>query len=791
MRAALLTAGSICILCAAGCRDRAPKVLSAELIENKNPDGVARFGEMIRITLDRPAPADFRPDAVRVFSSPPRTALLMKAHHRQNSLVIDLELLSTPPFRPEGRFGGDPKADSEGPTGIGIDLGPAAPGEQWVDLQERRPHPVLVQAIWEDRAPLGAPAGNLVVDGGDWIRLVFDRDIRLDGGNPPGQTASEATGGGKDAHPGLAALGIPVEVPGDLILTSPEDRLDDGEVRSVFQEGATAREIRVVLGSGPRLTIAGRHRSSPSRSDRLRPSIFPSSGIALNGTPVRPLSRIVDRRGWPGAVSSGPEDIEFPPGYFFFEKRGDEPFPAPGPRSQHTTTPVGGGRGGAVVAGGRDLKEKAIRQVLLYNPDAPRPFQVLGELAEARYLHTSTSIRLKGDEPGTEEEFVAIAGGTDGDVSISSIDAVKVDPMAPEGGSVQAIEGGLRMPRMLHAAAFVPPRYLIVDGGLYSPSGGGVGIIPTAEVLELEARGGKVTVRSRRDVATIARMRHTATYLGKGSDGADYVLVYGGTGRPPGRRSASPPEGEAAPDERLSTDESNVLAAPALLRIIEDAQESTGDSQAGRGPRAELILLDYTYRFEMLRYDHKAVPVGFDPATVRGDAPREVLIAGGYLKPPNYDRDRPDRKLLEPPRGTPEDPAAYARGPLYTETADAVVFEFHPDDPKRSRFRVVESPTGDQRIHFALVPLPYPGVLILGGERPDRQDDISIAGEIYLPREGRLAPLAVPLASPRTRFGAFAVEGPAGATVHVLGGSTSPDEAGSFTAVERMRMEWK
>jgi hypothetical protein len=190
----------------------------------------------------------------------------------------------------------------------------------------------------------------------------------------------------------------------------------------------------------------------------------------------------------------------------------------------------------------------------------------------------------------------------------------------------------------------------------------------------------------------------------------------------------------------------------------------------------------------MLRYDHAAAPIGFDPFTVSRDTPREVLIAGGTLRPPAYDATRPGQ-LFEPPLpGHPEDAARFLQKPTFLESAAAVVFEFRPDDPARSTFRVVDSPSGDPRVHFALAPLAVPGPLILGGENPLQPGEVYLTAEVYLIAERRLAPLAVPLAAPRSRAGAFVVPGVEGVAVYLLGGSSSPEGTEGFADVERLRI---
>ncbi len=745
-----------------GCRsDDAPRVLSAELLDNKNPDGTAGAGETIRITLDRPLPAGAGMDQIRLWSSPPLTRLLIRAHPQPDPSVIDIELLSTPPpLAAEGTFRGDPSAE-RGPSGIGVDLGPAALGEQWVDFQIRRTFPILERAVWEDRKPPGAPGGNLTVDQGDWIRLVFDSEVRI---------------AASDSQEGTENPSCPALVPGDLILPIEEDRLDDGAVPSFFEEGTNSREVRIVLGSNPRLTIAGRHRPPSSGMDQAHPFEYLPSGIAVNGTPVLPMMKIVDRRGWPGVICSQPVDIEFPPDYFFFERRAHESFPPPGHRTDHTVVDLFTG-GPAVLAGGRTWDGKPTSQVLLYTPEAPSPIVPVGELSEPCYLHTANALPGPDNAANTMDDFVVIAGGTDGNQSLNLLSAVRLDPSSPNQVLVETIDSRLLVPRMYHSATSIPPNILLIDGGRYSAPRGGGGIVVNAEILSFDFQGEKIVLSGLWEFQTLARMHHTSTYLGRDADGAHYILHYGGFGIPPDRE-LDPAVPYFNPDEGV------VLAAPELLRI---ETKTNGQPSWKRIPLTE--KKNYKWSYQMLRYGHRAAPVGFDPLTVQDNRPREVLIVGGSLHPPNFDPDRPGRKLFQLPREG-QNVGPFIAPPLYTESAEALIFRFQPASPSESTFQVLESPTGDQRIHFSLAPLDYPGILILGGENPQRPDETYITAEVYLSRERRLAPLAIPLAGSRSRLGTLVVPTPKGASVYVLGGTSSPESAGYLADIELLQINW-
>jgi len=131
-----------------------------------------------------------------------------------------------------------------------------------------------------------------VVDKGDWIRLIFDREVRIDIGSRPPSSGTDA-----------GRPGCPVRVPEDILLSSTDDWLDDGNVPAVFEEGSSPKEVRIVLGSSPHLTIAGRHR--PAR-DRLSSVPLVSSGLSVNGTSVQPMSASSTAADLPGRCPAGP-----------------------------------------------------------------------------------------------------------------------------------------------------------------------------------------------------------------------------------------------------------------------------------------------------------------------------------------------------------------------------------------------------------------------------------------------------------------------------------------------------
>src|SRR5688572_23210486 len=82
---------------AAGCgKQAAPRVISAELLDDKTADGQPGAGETIRVTLDRPLPNSFHPQDVRVWTEPPRMQLMVQVRPG-GPRTLEIELVSTPP----------------------------------------------------------------------------------------------------------------------------------------------------------------------------------------------------------------------------------------------------------------------------------------------------------------------------------------------------------------------------------------------------------------------------------------------------------------------------------------------------------------------------------------------------------------------------------------------------------------------------------------------------------------------------------------------------------------------
>ena len=284
----------------------------------------------IRIVLDRKLPASFDPSTVRMRFDPsvPWTPGVDRAGPR----VLIVRTGGRPGLVSEGVYGRD-----AGATGIGISFG--AGSEERVDLRIAPSLPVLTAALWEDRSP---PGGNLVVDRGDWIRLIFDRPVDV------------------------AERGARVRSPQDVLLSKANDRLDDGVVHSILAKESAPNEVGIVLGSRPVLTPSG-ILGRGAEIERFRYAA--PSGIALNGTPIIPLPSIRDARGGPGAISLEEVDIGYAPGFPLPTRQETQEFPPPGNRIHHAVVPVSGGR--ALVVGGESVAgREALDQVLIHDAAA-------------------------------------------------------------------------------------------------------------------------------------------------------------------------------------------------------------------------------------------------------------------------------------------------------------------------------------------------------------------------------------------------------------------------------------
>jgi hypothetical protein len=724
--AALLLA----VLAGCGAGDR-PRVVSAELAGEKDEAS-------IRILLDRKLPAGFDASSVKLRVDPP--VEWTPAVERSGSRLLVVKTGGAQGLRADGIHGRDP-----GATGLAISLGGGP--EDRVDLRFAESLPVLVAAVWEDRSPAG---GNLVVDRGDWIRLVFDRAVEL------------------------AESGARVRSPQDVLLSKTMDRLDDGVVHSIFEKSADPKEVRIVLGSKPVLTVSGTL-GRGAGIERFRYSA--PSGIALNGTPIIPLPAIRDARGGPGAISLEEIDIGYAPEFPLPRRKEAQAFPPPGNRFYHAVVPVSGGR--ALVIGGESAEgRQALDQVLLHDPDGgAEALKVAARLPRPARLLTATLMAGPDDLPGTPDDVVIVAGGSDGGRFLSDLTLLR----ALNDGTVEAqpLATGLRIPRSEHAAAALSGTRLLVDGGRGRSAGGFPGLVGAAEVLTLAFEGETCRVAEHHVFRSLARTLHTLSPLPRTEDGRTYALAYGGFGRDRRRTVDTAPMGQRMdppyPDDIFfPPDEAAVLVSPVLIDPFR--------------PEASLAELRSDSHLGLLRWGHAAFLI--DAAGPEGLP--AVLIAGGSLRHVDRDFDG-GAELWEMP--SVRELGNIPRGPLPQghEASGAILFRFDPRDPARSRLVVIPHPSPDpgqttERLSFAAVEVPGLGFVIAGGEQPAAARETQCLGgaEVYLPADERLSELAVRLTAGRARHQAYTSSRNGKVSIFLLGGITNTEDKGSFSAVEEL-----
>lgn len=734
-----------------GCRrsDR-PRVLSAEF-QDETPDGLALQNESIYLRLDGPLPPSLSLGGIRVRSIPP-VAWTPGAARLLAPNTLEVKIVTgTPAFRLAGVHGQD-----EGATGLGVDLGDGV--EQWVDLQAAPSLPVLERAVWEDSGPgwedTEPVRGNLVVDGGDSIRLIFDRPVKLAVDSPA--TAR-------------------VRSPQDVILSKANDRLDDGSPdedglsHARFEEGSDEREVRIVLGSRPVLTIGGVLGAGGAPIERFRTSA--PSGIALNGTPILPMPRIVDARGGDGAISTREIDIEYPEGLELPRKRIAEVLPPPGHLRSHTVTPIVGSR--ALIAGGASAEGlEATDHVLVHDPfhaerGGAQAFILLEErLPHPVYDHTATPLAGPDGVFGTFDDVILVAGGADGDESLP--DLTVLVPQDDGGASVIPLEGGLRIARSGHAAAATSQNQILVDGGEKS---GTAGLVECAELITIGFEDGRPRIAEHTVFRTFARIGHSLTLLPPAEDGTVYVLAHGGSGRSRRRSTPASVFGEPVlaitPDLFFPSNSAAVLSSPVLINIAAPAKS---------------ISLSPEFHLAHLRWGHAGVSITPAAPGRKGTRGPNVLIAGGTSRPFYRQRFERDRRLWDLPIDA-------LRLPEGHEAASPILFRFDAAEPSRSRFEILPAPTGDvgqavERVHFAVTEIPGKALLFTGGESADGTPLSS--AEVYLFDLERHSRLAVTLTSSRTRHGAYAVENGEKRSVFLIGGIAGAEDAANLSAVEEI-----
>jgi len=738
--ACLLLAGAV----PPGCdSSRDVRVVSAEF-RDETPDGAALQRESFRLSLSRPLPPGFLLSNVKVQVSPPvQWTYEVLPGANPHELLVRIST-GRPAFRFQGVHGVDADA-----SGIGIDLGNGVLA--WTDLSIAVSLPVLERAIWEDRYP---PEGNFAVDQGDVIRLVFDRPVKL-------------TAEGEDLR---------ILVPQDILLTKQNsDRLDNGEFPAHLEPSSGEREVLLVLGSRPFLSVAGELPQAAKDIERFDASA--PSGLALNGTELLPFPKIVDARGGPGSISIREVDVEFPPGFRFAEPRAGQELPPPSSRTFHTLTPIASGR--AIVAGGAAADTHApTDQVLVYDPLAAEEDPSRAFLAASRPLphptqsHTATMLAGPDEAFGTFDDFVVLAGGTDGARSLDDITILL--PREDGRVDVEPLAQGLRVARAEHAATAVGPNELLVDGGRKSDPNGPGGLVQCAELIVFEHTDlGRPRIAHHRVFRTLARSLHTLTLLPPTSSGEVYALAVGGFGAARHQLSSIPDLGKDTDDKNAfcSTDKAAVLAAPLLLNV-------------SRPERSFELRMEFLY--PLVRWGHVALPIETERPADAPPRSNVVLIAGGAVRHPlrglEKNRDLWERNEREKDRF--ELPPRY---PQEHEAAAVVLFRFDPTSIADSRFEVLPHATPDpgrtpDRVYFAATPVWDRGIVLSGGELRDGAGLTSL--ELYIADEQRVCELAAPLAAPRTRHQAYAVRRGDRTSIVLIGGIPGAGHTGAFRAVE-------
>ncbi|MCZ6793895.1 MAG: kelch repeat-containing protein [Planctomycetota bacterium] len=759
LRARLLLA-LLALLGVGGChRDPPVRVIAAEFLD-QNADGRAQPDETILLHLDRPLPEELSVEDIEVEENP-RTETEWAPEVRRSARgaeVLEVIILTGhPEFRLAGIHGED-----EGATGLRVRLGNAA--WQHVDLQLRRSVPQLRRAIWEDSSP---PGGNGVVDQGDRIRLVFDEPVVL----------------------GEGAEGTRVRVPQEILLTRGSlDRLDDGVVPAHYAPGGNAYEVAIVLGSGVYLNVAGELPEVAERFDRA--SRDTPSGLALNGTDILPMGRIISRRGGPGCASLEEVDLEYPKGFPPAAERRDEALPAPGSRAFHTLTPLTGAY--VVMAGGRTRDGEALADVVVYNPLTSGPGanafnRLSASLPTACFGHTATLLAGPSGVAGSLDSYIVLAGGTNGTRSLGELTIVRIESTGEF--SVETLEETLEGPRDGHAAVAVSRNSVLIDGGT-TRDADGEAIVGCAELLRFEtAADGRVLLAERTVLRSLPRRGHSLTLVGSTLD--RWVLMVGGFGRNRFRypyHDDSPLGGVVSTGDecRCPLEWCSVLAAPLLLGLDRPGRPviELRSAEYRRGEEDE-----YDLHYSYLRRGHRAV--GLDGDREQAPMPStEVLIVGGTPVSPHQRFRGWPNDLWEIPMEVQLGRLVTRRPPSAPDALSAVVFTFDPRDPARSERSVIPYPAPDPtkeypRTHFSATLVPGLGVLVAGGETPALGDGDPLSSiDIFLPREKRFAPYSVPLLSPRTGHRAYLFERESGRHLLLLGGRGGDDS--TFRDVEEI-----
>lgn len=728
------------LLAAAAC-DRAPlAIITLAEFQDENPDGVAQQDESILVYLDRPLPVNFDAETVQAEIDPP-VASTLRASIGQDRRRLRLRIIDgTPALQLKGVYGAGQTPNS---SGLLLDLGDGV--EQSIDLQNRIILPRLSRAIWIDANP---EDGNAVVDGGDRIRLVFDQKVRLAEG---------------------FANNIP-KVPQDIVLAKDQDRLGSEAVPAEMAPAASGdeHEIDIILGSDPVLEIAGKIAGGDRRVDRTGPDA--PSGLAINGTHLLPMNRITALNGGPGVCSEREVDIELPDPASALAAGVRENFPGSVSRMFHSLTRFQDRF--AIIAGGLDTTEKALDDVLLYNPIRNEPgspaFKPVGKLPQPTWQHTATLLPGADRQEGTEDDMVVLCGGTDGQEVFSTIVVIFVSSQTSN-LVIRKLPQSMKLARAEHAAVAVGKLSVLVDGGWHRHEGKTTDrLTESAELLRFERSGDEIRLAETSVFRSLARVRHSLNLLVPDSEGTSWVLAYGGYGR---NRYLDPyvpilknPDQPIDPfGEKLKGDEPESLFNPARASILSSPILINLET-----PRESITRLGIRPGYPLIRAGHLAAGLGSPNKAGVPEADSVIMLSGSLSHPVNgMDGDINSNWEL-PRQGTLEAITNPRKPPDGHESLNGILFTFDPSDPKRSRIESVRHPAPEpsrifSREHAALCMVPGLGIIVSGGEPPPGASESGPHSslEVYLAgreAQGQIRKIASRLPSPRSRHRSFLVE---------------------------------
>lgn len=709
------------------CNSNTVQVTSVEILE-KGEAGNSNV--MLVVTLDRKVPREeLARSRIQLRSSPPAELNATVELPGQKTLKSFLVRIEATNLRPHGIFDVNSR-ETSGPTGIGLDLG-LGQGEVWLDLLSRRKHPVLLRAIWDDTN------ANFVIDQNDHLRLLFNRDVML--------THEQKS----------------VRVPEHFHLTAAEDRLSDGTVPAKLRSGDSPNEVRLILGSGPRLIPADTRRVRPGADGGFETPDSPlePSGMAIHGTSHHPMGEIVDARNGLGAVSTREVSIELPEGHPEFRTLPGG-FPHSVSRENLSATTIFGHQ--VLICGGM-TEGRARNDVFLVDPLAPEnPVHQRASLKYARYLHSATALPGADGEPGTLDDFLVIAGGTDGRGGIAEIEIVRLDFDKDLALSVESPEWALKWPRSYHCATALSGNRLLLTGGL-TFSKRRPQIVATAELLTFEFKEDGSITATGLPLPAVPRKEHTATRLSTTDPNFDHILVFGGRGVPRARFE------ELENWEHIHTyevGEARVLAQPVLLKIATQT-----------GLEVHPLRSEPVPSFDQVRYGHTALAL--EPES---DGRQRVLISGGSLDMP-HDPATPSAYLW-----AVYDPTRLR--PRFGDTASSLVIRFDPEVDTTAEVRVLPFASAETRLHHGQISIPGLGALVLGGDSVVDKESIQLATtELFLLETESMVPFSVALNGGRSRFAYSTITDDDG-SIHVclFGGKVTIDGNNEPAGMEVLRL---